>query len=258
MTAVDQAAALSRRSLVGTARQPAVWLPGLFFPLMLAAVYSSQFAKAVDLPGFPYPDATFLDFMLVASVLQGVSFGSIGSAAGLALDIENGFMDRLLSSPVSRSSILVGRLAGGMGFAITQTLVLVTVFLVFGAQMAGGVASVVTLAVVAALLALGLGGLGSAIALKTGSQEVVQSIFPVVFIFIFISSAFFPVELMEGWYGAIAEQNPITWVIDPTRELTVVGFDLATAVEAVAVAAGIGAIGVVVAFLQLRRRMATL
>ena len=79
-----------------------------------------------------------------------------------------------------------------------------------------------------------------------------------MFVTIFISSAFFPVELMEGWYGAIAEQNPITWVIDPTRELTVVGFDLATAVEAVAVAAGIGAIGVVVAFLQLRRRMATL
>ncbi len=258
MSAVAHTAALSRRSVLGIARQPASFIPGLFFPLMLAAVYSAQFAKAVDIPGFPYPDATFLDFMLVASVLQGVSFGSIVSATALALDIENGFLDRLLSSPIARTSILVGRLAGGVVFAIVQTVVLVSVFLVFGAEMAGGVLSVITLCIVAALLALGLGSLGAAIAIKTGSQEVVQSIFPLVFIMIFVSSAFFPTELMDGWYGAVAENNPITYVINPTRELTVVGFDASTALEAVAIAGAIGLLGVLVAFLALRRRMATL
>ncbi len=249
-------AALSRRSLVGTARQPAVWAPGLFFPLMMAAVYSAQFAKATGLPDFPFPDATFLEFILPASVLQGVSFGSISAAAALALDIENGFLDRLLASPVPRSAILVGRLAGGMGFAITQAVVLMLVFVVAGADIAGGVVTAFIVVVVAALLTLGFGAFGATIALKTGSQEVVQSLFPLVFIFIFVSSAFFPIELMNGWYQQAAQRNPITWVIDPTRELVLEGFDLGAAVQAVGVAAGVAMLGVLAAFVQLRRRMA--
>ncbi len=193
MSAWPVVAALSRRSLLGTARQPAVWMPGLFFPLMMAAVYSAQFAKATSLPEFPFPDATFLEFILPASILQGVSFGSISAASALALDIENGFLDRLLASPVRRTSILIGRLAGGMGFAVAQAVVLMLVFLVAGATVAGGFATALIVVVVAALLALGFGAFGATIALKTGSQEVVQSLFPLVFILIFVSSAFFPI-----------------------------------------------------------------
>lgn len=246
---------LSRRSLLGTARQPATWVPGLFFPFMLAAVYSSQFSRAVSLPDFPYPDVSFLEFLLVGSVLQGVSFGSLSAATALALDLENGFMDRLLASPVPRSLILVGRLAGGMGFAVVQAVVLVVVFVIMGADIAGGVGTLLVLVVVSALLALGLGALGAAVALRTGSQEVVQSIFPLVFIAIFVSSAFFPVELMEGWYAEAARRNPMTWIIDPTRELTVTGFDAGTAFQAVGTAAGLALFGVLVAFHQLHRRM---
>lgn len=92
--------ALSRRSIVAAIRQPANWIPGIFFPFLLAAVFSSQLSKAVDLPGFPFQGITFLDFILPAAILQGVSFGSINGGSELALDIENGFIDRLLSSPV--------------------------------------------------------------------------------------------------------------------------------------------------------------
>lgn len=255
MSVLTAATELSRRSLRGTARQPATWVPGLFFPFMLAAVYSSQFSRAVNLPAFPFPDASFLEFILVGSVLQGVSFGSLSAATALALDIENGFMDRLLASPIPRSLILVGRLAGGMGFAVVQAIVLTVVFTVMGADIAGGVATLVVLVVVSALLALALGGLGAAVALRTGSQEVVQSIFPLVFILIFVSSAFFPVELMEGWYAGAAKRNPMTWIIDPTRDLTVTGFDIGTAMRAVGMAGAAALFGVAVAFDQLRRRM---
>ncbi|MFV2038987.1 MAG: ABC transporter permease, partial [Acidimicrobiales bacterium] len=250
-----EAGQLSRRSLVGMARQPSTWVPGLFFPFMLAAVYSSQFSRAVNLPAFPFPDGSFLEFILVGSVLQGVSFGSLNAATSLALDLENGFMDRLLAAPVPRAVILVGRLAGGMGFAAIQAIVLTVVFVVMGADIRGGPATLVVLVVVSALLALGLGALGAAVALRTGSQEVVQSIFPLVFIGIFVSSAFFPVELMEGWYAEAARRNPMTWIIDPTRELTVTGFEVGAALRAIGIAAALAVVGVAVAFYQLRRRM---
>lgn len=249
-------AALSRRSILGTARQPQNWLPGTFFPLMLAAVYSSQFSKAVELPAFPFDDTTFLEFILPAAILQGVSFGSIGGASDLAIDIENGFMDRLVSSPVARPVILVGRLAGAVAFAVFQALFFLAVFLVFGADLHGGVPSALALLVVAALLALGLGSFGSAIALKTGSQEVVQSVFPLIFVMIFVSSAFFPVPLMEGWYGDLASVNPITWIIDPTRRLTVEGFSWGDAGQAIGVAGSLAVVGVAVAFRALSVRAA--
>ncbi len=192
----SQVVALAWRSLLGTARQPATWMPQLFFPFLLAAVYASQFSKAVELPGFPFEDVTFLDYIFIAGVVQGVAFGAITGGTALALDIESGFIDRLLSSPVSRPVILVGRLGGAMGYALVQTVVLLLVFTLMGADIAGGVPSLLTVLVVAALLALALGSLASAIALRTGSQEVVQSVFPLLFVLVFVSSAFFPVSLM--------------------------------------------------------------
>lgn len=247
---------LSRRSILGAARQPGNYIPGLFFPFMLTAVYASQFAKAVDLPGFPFPDASFLEFVLVGSVLQGVSFGAINGGSELALDIENGFMDRLLSSPVARPAIIVGRLAGSMTYAVVLSSILTTVFVLMGADIAGGVPAVVALLATSVLLALFLGGVGVALGLRTGSQEVVQSIFPLIFVAVFASSAFFPVDLMDGWYGAIARNNPITWVIDPVRRLTVVDFSWSDVGQALGVAGALSVVTVSWAFLELRRRVA--
>jgi len=254
--ALSQTIVLSRRALVGIARQPSMWVPGFFFPFMLAAVYSAQFSRTVNLPAFPFHDITFLEFILPASVLQGVAFGSINGGSELALDLENGFIDRLMAAPVARPAILVGRLAGAMGYAVVLSSVLMVVFTLMGADIAGGAASVLVVLIVAALLSLTMGSIAAAIALRTGSQEVVQSIFPLVFVGIFTSSAFFPVALMEGWYGSMAAKNPITWIIDPLRRLTLVGFDLGDMFAAIGIAAVLAGLALLLAFSQLQRRLA--
>lgn len=256
MSATPHSLALARRSTIGMLRQPQSWLPGLFFPLLLAAVYSAQFSKAVDLPGFPFQGVSFLDFILPASILQGVLFGATNSASDLAVDIENGFMDRLLASPTRRVAILVGRLASALVYGLLQGIFLLTVFLIFGADVAGGVPSMIGIALIGALMAGAVGSFGLALAFKTGSQEVVQSVFPVLFVLIFVSSAFFPVELMEGWYGAVAERNPITWIIDPTRRLAVVDFSWSDLGQALGIAALVAALGIGLAARQMRMRLA--
>ncbi|WP_334141367.1 ABC transporter permease [Rhabdothermincola sp.] len=255
--AAAQTAELARRSIVGTARQPTMWFPAIIFPLLIAAVNAAAFNRAPQALaslGFP-PVVSFLQFLLPGTLTQGVMFGGIIGGSDVALDIENGFFERLLASPVARTSILVGRLAGSAVLGACQALIFVGVFVAFGAPIEGGLAAVVVLVVTAMLLALAVGGFAAAIGLRSGSQEAVQNAFPLLFVLVFVSSAFFPTALMKGWYQSVAERNPITWMIDALRSLVVYGFDWTDALTAVAVAAGLAAVAAVMATRQFRRRL---
>lgn len=249
-----QTVALARRSLVAEGRQLFSVLPGLFFPLMLAAVYTNQFQRVLGLPGFPEVES-FLDFILPASILQAVSFGASSAGTELALDIENGFFDRLLASPVARVPILIGRLAGAAVVAAGKTLVIVALFVVFGAEIAGGVAAVLVLVVVSFLLVLVIGGVSQVLAINTGSQEAVGATFPLIFVMIFMSSAFFPTSLMSGWFRLVAENNPITWIVDPLRDLVVTGWSWTDAAAALGIPAVCAVATVGAALGALRRKL---
>lgn len=226
MVVIEQAAILARRSVVNTWRQPAAWTPSIIFPLMMAAIYSAQFERVTELPQFPEVDS-FLQFILPATILQGISFNAGEAGSALATDIETGFFDRLMASPVGRQSVLIGRLAGAAAFSALLAAVLMVIFVVFGAAPEGGLASALAIVVIAAALSLSIGGISVAVALWTGSPEATQAVFPLTFIAIFVSSAFFPTELMSGWYKTAAEANPFTFIINPTRRLAIDGFSFA-------------------------------
>ncbi|MGI9601239.1 MAG: ABC transporter permease [Acidimicrobiales bacterium] len=256
-TGFDQAIELSRRSIRNSFRNPVSFLPGLVFPLMLAAVYSAQFQRALGLPGFPEVDS-FLDFILPASILQAVAFGATAAGADMALDMENGFFDRLLTSPVSRPSILSARLAGSAVEAVVKFVIILAIFLLFGASVKSGVPGVLAILVVSVLLAMAIGGVSLVLALRTGSQEAVNASFPLVFSVLFVSSAFFPTDLMEGWYQTIAENNPVTWIIDPVRRLVIEGWDWSDALTAIGLTLALAVLTISWATLALRRRLASL
>lgn len=252
--AVDQARALARRSIVGTLRQPQVWLPGLLFPMFIAAVNTSTMGRATSIPGFPEVDS-LLDFLLPASITQSVLFGGLSAGSDTATDIQTGFFDRLLASPVSRTSILVGRLAGAAVTGAFQALVFVIAYGVFGVRVAGGPAAIVLLVVYAMVLALVIGGFAAMLALRTGSAEAVQNVFPLTFIGLFMSSAFFPTELMHGVYRSIATRNPVTWMVDGMRHQVIVGLDWSEAATSIAVAAALSALSIYGANAALRARL---
>ena len=251
---VEQTWALSVRSAVATWRNPGAWVPGIVFPLMLAAVYAAQFERATDLPAFPEVDS-FLQFILPASILQGISFNSSNAGTDMATDIETGFFDRLVASPVARQSIFLGRVGGAAVAAAAQTLVLMLVFLAFGAPVESGLAGGVALMLIAVVLAVALSGFGLMVALRTGSTEATQSMFPLIFVLIFVSSAFFPTELMRGWYQQAAEVNPFTFVVDPTRDLVIDGWSWADLAQAVGCAATIAVVSLGLAYRTYLRRL---
>lgn len=253
--AVAQARALARRSILGTLRQPQVWVPGLVFPMFIAAVNSATMGRAPDaIPGFP-DVASLLDFLLVSSITHAVLFGGLTAGSDTATDIQTGFFDRLLASPVSRTSILVGRMAGASVTGAMQAVVFIVVYGAFGVRLAGGIGAAVLLIAYAMVLALVIGGFAAMLALRTGSAEAVQNVFPLTFIGLFISSAFFPTEVMSGIYQTLAQANPITWMIDGMRHQVIVGLDLGEALASLAVTAVAAALAIFGAHRALQSRL---
>lgn len=251
---VAQTWAMSKRSVMALWRQPSLVVPSLIFPLFFAALGTSSFSRATSLEGFPAVDS-YLDFALAGAVVQGVLFGSTVGATALATDIENGFFDRLLTSPATRSGIIIGRMAGGMVYGGLQTIFFILVLLPFGLSVKGGVGGVLTMAVGGTILALAIGALMCAMAIKTGSSEAVQGAFPLVFIALFFSSAFFPRETMSGVYGTLADLNPISHLVEGLRDLTIDGFTASAALRAVVIPALLAVLTVTISLRTLKARL---
>ncbi len=250
----DQTWAMSRRSVLALWRQPSLVVPSLIFPLFFAALGTSSFSRATSVPGFPEVDS-YLDFALAGAIVQGILFGSTVGATALATDIENGFFDRLLSSPSTRSGIIVGRMAGGMVYGGVQTLFFVAVLLPFGLSIKGGIPAVITLAIAGTVLALAVGALMSAMAIRTGSSEAVQGAFPLLFIALFFSSAFFPRQTMSGVYARLADVNPISHLVEGMRDLAIAGFSVSAVVRAVAIPAVLAVLAVALSLRTLQKRL---
>jgi ABC-2 type transport system permease protein len=216
----QQIVAMTRRSLLGRLRQPATMAPPIVFPIFFAALSASSFSATTSIPGFPEVDS-FLHFGVASAIVQGILFGATTGASDLATDIQLGFFERLLVSPVSRISIIVGRLAASVLVAMAQALLFVLVFWPFNAPVKGGVIGVVGVVVSAGLIALAVAGLLSAFAIRSGSAEAVQGAFPLVFILLFLSSAFFPRQRFTGWYQRVADLNPISHIVEGMRSFVI-------------------------------------
>lgn len=255
MTAFRQYLALSRRAVVNISRQPAAIVPALIFPLMFLALTSAAMARAIELPGFP-PVESFVQFAIATTILQGSLFGATAAGADMAKDIEDGFFERLVASPVARTSILVGRVAGAATLGFVQAWLFIAIASIFGTHIEGGFLAMVLISVVAAVAAAGIGSLTMAFGLRSGSSEAVQGSFPLIFVLLFFSSAFFPRDLMDGWFKTVATWNPLSRLIEALRQQVIFGVDFGEFLVALGVATGILVLGVSVAGLALRGRLA--
>lgn len=255
MNGARQTIALARRSLAGTFRFPQAWFPPIFFPLVLMAIFTASFDRGIGfIPGFPHVRG-FLDFALCGAILQGVLFSGVSTGAFLGSDIERGFFDRLVASPASRFALLGGRIAAGMGIALGMAILFSLIAIAFGARIAGGVPGYLVMLALAALLAVPIGGLGLLLALRTGSAEAVQGMFPLIFSLIFFSSAFFPRETMTGWFRTVADVNPISHVVEGMRAQVISGLDLGAAGVSLAIIAALAVVTVGGSVMLLRARL---
>jgi ABC-2 type transport system permease protein len=253
--ALGQYLALSRRAIITTVRQPTSIIPSLLFPLLFMAMSSAALDRSTELPGFP-PVDSFVQFLIATTIVQGSLFGSISAGAGMATDIEGGFFDRMIASPVARTSILGGRVMGAASLGFVQAWLFFGVALPFGLTIEGGVTAMVMIAVVAAVVSAGIGSVTVAFGLRTGSVEAVQGSFPMLFVGVFLSSAFFPRNLMDGWFKTVADVNPLSHLIEGLRTQVITGVDVGEWLVSLGIAAGIFVLGLVTASRALDFRLA--
>ena len=246
--------ALARRSLAQTFRYPRYLAPLVVFPSLFLAVNVGGAGRATDLPGFPAVNG-FLDFELAAAMLQSTMLTGVSTGMALGIDIERGFIDRLSAAPISRPVVVTGRLAANAALGLFIGTWFLTIGLVFGASIEGGAVGVVQVMTLLALAALAFGALGAALALRAGNAGLVQGTFPLVFVVLFLSTAFFPRELMQEPAASVAAWNPLSLIAHGIREPVIEGASLASFGEGLAGVAIVGAISATLAALALRHRL---
>jgi len=251
----DQVYLLARRSVVRTARQPANVIAPLVFPMLLLAVNSGGLKAETRLPGFP--TNSFFAFALAVPFMQGALFATMNAGTDLARDIQTGFLNRLSLTPMRSIALLAGQLGGVVTMGIVQAAVYLSVGLIIGVRLASGPAGVLAIFALAILVSLGFGALGSFAALRTGSGEAVQSLFPAFFVFLFLSSMNIPRNLIEAtWFRDVATLNPVSYLIEGFRSLIIIGWDWQALALAFGIAAAITVIALVLSSWALRVRMA--
>ena len=251
----DQVVQLARRSVVRTVRQPANVVAPLVFPLLLLAVNSGGLRAETRLPGFP--TSSFVAFALAVPFIQGALFATMNAGTDLARDIQTGFLSRLSLTPMRSIALLGGQLGGVVTLGIVQGAVYLLVGLAVGVRLASGPLGVVVLFAFTVLVSLGFGALGAFAALRTGSGEAVQGLFPAFFVFLFLSSMNIPRNLIEiTWFRDVATLNPVSYLIECVRSLVITGWDAQALALGFGTATVIAVVALALAVRALHVRMA--
>lgn len=253
-TVAEQVGAVAGRSIRRSLRQPAMVIPPLVFPVTLMIVNAAGLQASTDLPGFPTD--SFLAFALAVPFIQGALFSTMNAGTDLARDIQTGFLNRLALTPLRGSALLAGLLSGIVVLGLVQAVFYVVVGLVLGVDFAAGAGGIVVLLAFAVLVSLGFGALGSFLALRTGSGEAVQGMFPLLFVFLFISSINAPRDLISvDWFRWAATANPVSYLVECVRSLIIVGWDAEALALGFGIALAIAVVALALASWAMKERM---
>jgi ABC-2 type transport system permease protein len=224
------------------------------FPLALLAVNSAGLRPSVSLPGFP--THSFLAFALAIPFMQGALFATMNAGTDLARDIQTGFLNRLALTPLRGSALVAGNLASVIVMGFVQAVVYLGVGLAVGVHLKSGVGGAVVLLLLATVIAVSFGALGAFLALRTGSGESIQSLFPVIFVALFVSSMNAPRNLIRiTWFRDVATANPVSYLIEGIRSLIITGWDGEALGLAFSIAAALAVVSLALAAWALKGRL---
>jgi ABC-type multidrug transport system permease subunit len=244
---------LWRRSLNEVLRVRGALLPATIAPLVFMLGITGQFGRLTGLDGFPTD--SYLSWIVPLSCMQGAGFAGAATGANLARDIEQGWFDRLLVSPVPRPLLVVGPILGAVTRSMVPATVVLVVGLALGAELTGGVPGLIALYVACAAFCATAGLWGVFMAVTFRTQQAGPLMQQGVFLAVFLSTAYTPLVLLQGWLEEVAEYNPITYVLQMARQATVVGIEpsLAHTLPGLAALAGVAAVLGALAVTGLRR-----
>ncbi len=207
---------LAGRAIRESLRQPGVEITNVFIPLFFLAVSTGAIAGFSE-RGFGVQN--YLAFQLPVAVLQAVAGSSAASGIAIVLDMERGYFDKLLLTPASRWSIIIGRVSADAVRAVFFASLMLIAALVAGSGMATGVPGAILILVIAGLFGGAYSGIGIFIAMRTGNAQAAQAGFLLFFPLLFMAPAFAPLAVFDDWLRWIATVNPVTYIMEGMRGL---------------------------------------
>jgi ABC-2 type transport system permease protein len=209
---------LGQRALREAWRTPEALAPTLFIPLFFLVVNVGQAARI-----FPSASTEFLKgqgygaFQLPSSLLLAASFGT--AALFLVEEIEGGYFDKLRATPISRTSLVLGRLVAEFCKGMLIAVLILILGMIFGITIASGVLGFLLLVCLTALWAVVYTGLLQLIALKTRSAAATNSGSLVFFPLLFLTPNFVPRNMLTHPMEIAATYNPVTYIMESLRSL---------------------------------------
>jgi len=251
----QQALMLSNRSLRTMMRTPAVILPALLISGFFLFVYEATLGDAAgSIPGIANVD--YIAFILPLSVISASLSGAGIAGQNLVRDIETGYFDKLLLTPVSRGALILGQIVAGAAVLALQTVVIIAIGLLLGLNSATGVLGLLAVLGFAMLIGIGFAGFSVGVALQSGNAAATQGAGFLFFPFTFLTATFVPVELLGGWLKTVATINPITYILEAMRSVLIVGWEADVIAQGLVACLLLGVLPYLFALISLKARTA--
>ena len=239
---------VSERAVRSVARDPETTIPALVIPVfmyLMTVGALEDFAESI--PGLDYRA-----FQLPVAVLFAVT--GISRATTVVADIQSGYFDRLVMTPVNRLALLLGLMVADFVLVVALTIPVIIMGFVAGVGFDTGVAGILIFMLLAGVWGLIFAGFPYAIAFKTGNAAAVNISFLLFFPFLFMTTLFVPQEAMTSWLSTAADFNPVTYVLAALRSLIYGGWDAQAMRDGIIAIAAVGVISIGMALAALRGR----
>jgi ABC-2 type transport system permease protein len=194
-------------------REPESVLPAIVVPVFFYAVNLGALQKIAQ----HVTPFDFKSFLLPGAIVFAVT--GVSRASTLVTDIERGYFDRLMLTPVPRLALLLGLMAADFLLVVALTIPVLVMGFIVGVRFATGPAGVLVFILMSAMWGLAFTGFLYAIALKTGNPAAVNAAFVVFFPFAFLTTAFVPQAALSSWMSTVADYNPVTYLLAGLRSL---------------------------------------
>jgi ABC-2 type transport system permease protein len=241
---------VARRAIRSVFREPEFFIPALIVPVFFYVVNIGSLQDFAEKSGAV---GDFKAFQLPVAIIFAVT--GISRASALVTDIQSGYFDRLLLTPVRRPTLLLGLMAADILSVILLTIPVLLLGLAFGVRFETGALGMIVFILYGAMWGLAFAGFPYAIALKTGNPAAVNSSFILFFPFAFLTTSFLPKEALTGWLSTVATYNPVTYVLDGLRSLITEGWEFEPLAKGMAATLTLMAISFGLASLAMKGRV---
>jgi ABC-2 type transport system permease protein len=192
-------------------------IPSLFIPIFFFVVNSAALSAFAKVPGFP--NVSYKDFIAPVAIFTAIFFSAGNAGIELVQDIASGYFKKLIILPINRLTILLGKLTEVAIQAILQGGLVIVLLLCVGVRFHTGFFGILATFAILMLFAMAWSCIGITFALRTQNARLVQSLFVLMFPFLYITTSQAPKDLLPPAMRIMASYNPITYILEGVRAL---------------------------------------